>query len=197
MTTQVTNSTKTGKDRDQQFVQRLLRQRRDENAAARSALRRGDTAALADRAIPYLDAWHFKHDEIPPALLFAAAACRYTDIADDPHSPLGRAAFDTLSKADRREPASTSVGRRFVAAQRQALPLAHRTFLGLLTSIAAHPRVGLDWTGLWRLYRTWDHPEPQYRRATRRQLLLDFYGTNPTADTDNTEPDNAHDATTG
>lgn len=170
------------KDRDAQFVRRLLQQRRDENATARSALRRGDTAALADRAVPYLDAWHFKDYEIPQALLFAAAICRYADIPDDPDSSLGWAAFHTLSPADRRDAASTSVGRRVVAAQRQALPLAHRTFTGLLTSIGAQPRLGLDWTGLWSMYRTWDHPEPDYRRKTRRRLLLDFYGTSPTSD---------------
>ncbi len=195
MTAPVTTSTtaaETRQHRDQRFVQRLLRQRRDENAAARSALRRGDTAALADRAIPYLHAWHFKEHEILPALLFAAAICRYLDIADDPRSSLGGAAFYTLSPTDRHDAANTSVGRRVVAAQRQTLPLAHRTFTGLLTSIAAQPRLGLDWTGLWRLYRTWDDPEPEYRRTTRRRLLLDFYGTNPNSDTDT-----ADNATTG
>lgn len=167
----------TGKSRDEQFVQRMLVLRRE--TGARSALRRGDTAALADRAIPYLEAWRFKDYEIGAALLFAAAISRYSSIAPDPNTPLGRAAFRTLSAADQRDAASTNVGRRVVAAQRQRLPLAHRTFTGLLTSIDAHPSLGLDWPGLWRLYRNWDHPNPEYQRRNRRRLLLDFYGTNP------------------
>ena len=183
--TEVTTSTaptaSARKTRDERFVQRLLLQRRT-NAAARSALRHGDSAALADRAIPYLDAWQFARRDVDAALLFAAAMCRYAEIAHDPSSPLGRAAFRTLALVDRLEPSSTSVGRRVVAAQRQALPLAHRTFTGLLTSISSHPSIGLDWTRLWRMYRTWDHVDPQYRRETRRQLLLDFYCTNPTSD---------------
>lgn len=169
------------RDRDEQFVRRMLLLRRD-NPGARSALRRGDTAALADRALPYLEAWRFKAYEIDAALLFAAAISRYSGIANVPTTPLGRAAFRTLSAADRHDPASTSVGRRVVAAQRQRLPLAHRTFTGLLTSIDAQLSIGLDWTGLWRLYRGWDQPDLEYQRISRRRLLLDFYGTSPSSD---------------
>lgn len=167
--------------RDQAFVQRLLVLRRD-NATARSALRRGDTAALADRAIPYLDAWNFREPKIPAALLFAAAICRYTDIAHDAGTSFGRAAFRTLSPVDRSDAGSTNAGRRVVAAQRQGLLLAHRTFTGLLTSISSKPGIGFDWTGLWRVYRQWDDSDLERQRATRRRLLLDFYGTNPTSD---------------
>jgi CRISPR type I-E-associated protein CasB/Cse2 len=169
--------------RDIRFVQHLLIQRRN-NVAARSALRRGDTPALADRAVPYLQAWQLRPHEVNPALLFAAAICRHSDIEHDMRTSFGRAAFSTLTPADQSDAAGTSVGRRVVATQRQTLPLAHRQFTGLLTSISQHPQLGFDWNGLWRTYRGWDHPDPQRRRMHRRRLLLDFYGTAPSDDTD-------------
>lgn len=167
--------------RDSRFVHYLLGVRRD-NVTARSALRRGDTAALADRAVPYLQTWQFRPDEVDPALLFAAALCRYADIAHDPQTSFGRAAFRSLSPSDQREASETTVGRRIVATQRQALPLAHRQFTSLLRSISDQPRLALDWTGLWRTYRSWDDPDPARRRRHRRRLLLDFYGTAPRDD---------------
>lgn len=169
--------------RDSRFVQHLLIQRRD-NIAARSALRRGDTPALADRAVPYLQAWQLQPYEVNPALLFAAAVCRYSDIAHDVRTSFGRAAFRTLTPADQRDAAGTNVGRRVVASQRQTLLLAHRQFTGLLTSISQHPQLAFDWNGLWRTYRGWDHPDPERRRTHRRRLLLDFYGTAPSDDND-------------
>ena len=168
-------------DRDDKFVRHLLTLRRD-SPGARSELRRGDSAALSHRAIPYLAAWHLTPYEVSAALLFGAAICRYTDITHVAGSRFGAAAFSTLSAADRRDAASTSVGRRVVAAQRQALPLAHRTFTGLLTSINSNPRLAIDWTDLWSTYRRWDQPDVQRQRLARRRLLLDFYGTNPTGE---------------
>jgi len=53
--------------------------------------------------------------------------------------------------------------------------MAHRSISGLLTAIAAAPRIGLDWTGLWRSYRNWEHRDPGRRQQTRQRLLLDFY----------------------
>ena len=168
-------------DRNDKFVRHLLMLRRD-NPGARAELRRGDTAALSHRAVPYLASWHLTDREVNAALLFGAAICRYDDIAHVAGHTFGAAAFSTLSPADRRDAASTSVGRRVVAAQRQMLPLAHRTFTGLLTSINANPRLAVDWVDLWRTYRRWDQPDVQGQRLVRRRLLLDFYGTNPTSE---------------
>lgn len=147
------------------------------NAGARSALRRGDTPALADRALPYLASWNFTRAELDAAQLFAALLAQHANVGHDAGSPLGRAAFQTLAPRDRHEPVETGPGRRVVACQRQTLKVAHRTFSGLLSAIEARPGHGLDWTGLWRTYRTWDHPDPERRRATRQRLLLDFYSS--------------------
>ncbi|MGC7100698.1 type I-E CRISPR-associated protein Cse2/CasB [Amycolatopsis lurida] len=166
--------------RDDAFVQSLLKLRHD--TRARSALRRGASTALADRALPYLAPWKFAHYELTPALLFSAAITTYPDIAYAEDTPLGRAAFRTLSRRDQHDAADTNPGRRVMAAQRQQLPLAHRTITSLLTRINDHPGIGLDWPALWRMYRVWDHPDPHYRRRTRRQLLLDFHGTTPAHD---------------
>jgi hypothetical protein len=163
-----------GGGRDSAFVAYLLRLR-ETNAGARAALRRGEAPALSAGALPYLAGWQLHPAELPAALLFASALARHRDIPDDRSSPLGRAAFQTLSRADRRDPAATGAGRRVVAVQRQSLPMAHRSISGLLTAIAAAPRVGLDWTGLWRSYRNWEDRDPGRRQQTRQRLLLDFY----------------------
>lgn len=162
--------------RDEEFVGHL-RQLCANNAGARSALRRADTAALADRALPYLAAWNLTRAELEAAQLFGALIARHGDVRPDPSMPLGKAAFQTLAPRDRSEPSETGAGRRVIACQRQSLKLAHRTFTGLLTTIEARPALGVDWTRLWRTYRTWDHPDPDRRRGTRQRLLLDFYGS--------------------
>ena len=164
------------------FVQHLLRLRQEPRA--RAELRRGDTTALADRAIPYLGNRFLNGDRwLSAGLLFGAAISRYTNIADEPSQPFARAAFRTLTPLDQRDPAGTSVGRRVVAAQRQTLSLAHRTFSGLLISIGNNAaRPALDWTGLWRTYKNWDSTDLDRQRHFRRQLLLDFYGTAPQRD---------------
>lgn len=174
-------STRTAPSRDEAFVQHLLRLR--ENPRPRAELRRGDTAALEYRAIPYLAAWRLPPPELSAALLFGAAICRYPGIADDASNTFGRAAFRTLSATDQRDAANTNVGRRVVAAQRQTLPLAHRTFNGLLVSINTSNNITgrpkINWTGLWRTYKNWDSTDVDKQRRTRRQLLLEFYGTTP------------------
>lgn len=162
--------------RDQAFVAYLLRLR-ETNAGARAALRRAESSALSAGALPYLAAWQLHQSQLPAALLFASAIARHRDIPDDKSTPLGRAAFQTLTPAERRDPTGTGAGRRVVAVQRQSLPMAHRSLSGLLTAVAAAPGVGLDWTGLWRTYLNWEHRDTQRRRQTRQRLLLDFYAS--------------------
>lgn len=166
------------RNRAEAFVEHLLHLRAA-SPAAHGALRRGDTPALADKALAYLARWQLEPSAQAAALLFASALCRHVHIAPDDSTPLGRAAFKTLSGADWHHPGETGAGRRVIAAQRQALPMAHRTFSGLLIAVADEPRTGLDWTGLWRTYRDWDEPDLVRRHATRQRLLLDFYGTAP------------------
>lgn len=162
--------------RDQAFVAYLLRLR-ETNAGARAALRRAESSALSAGALPYLAAWQLHQSQLPAALLFASAIARHRDIPDDKSTPLGRAAFQTLTPTERRDPTGTGAGRRVVAVQRQSLPMAHRSLSGLLTAVAAAPGVGLDWTGLWRTYLNWEHRDTQRRRQTRQRLLLDFYAS--------------------
>jgi len=177
---------------DRSFVQHLLRLRDDPRA--RAELRRGDTPALAYRAIPYLTAWRFTERTISAGLLFGAAISRYSTIADEPDQSFGRAAFRTLTPLDQRDAANTAntnVGRRVVAAQRQTLPLAHRTFSGLLVSIGNNAaRPAINWTGLWRTYKNWDSTNVETQRRARRRLLLDFYDTDPDREETSVETDN-------
>lgn len=161
--------------RDHKLVAHLLRLRA--NPAARAELRRGDTPALEARALPYLDVWRLNEFQVKPALLFAAALTRFDSIPDVADRSLGAAAYATLSGVDRHDPSTSAVGRRVLAAQRQTLPLAHRTFTGLLTAVAAQPGHGLDWQRLWRSYQGWDHRDLNAQRRTRQRLLLDFYGS--------------------
>lgn len=167
---------KAGSGRDEALVAYLLRLR-ETNSGAQAALRRAESPALSAGALPYLAAWHLHQSDLPAALLFASALARHPDIPDDASLPLGRAAFQTLSPAERRDPIETGAGRRVVAVQRQSLPMAHRSISGLLTTIAAAPGSGLDWTRLWRTYRNWEHRDTQRRRQNRQRLLLDFYGS--------------------
>ncbi len=170
-----TTSAGTAGGRDAAFVGHL-RALSATSTAARAALRRGEAPALASAALPYLASWQLSPADRGAALLFCSLLARHTSVRDDRTSPLGRAAFRTLSPTARRDPSATGTGRRIVATQRQNLPVAHRSFTGLLSTVAAAPAVGVDWAGLWRTYRTWDSPDTDRRTQARHKLLLDFFG---------------------
>lgn len=168
------------RNRDTRFVNHLLMLRDD--AAARSALRRGDQPALAYRAQIYLAPWFPDGAGMDAASLFAAAFATHSRYGGEATAtvPVGQVLYrhaGATHTGRRFEPADAMPGRRVIAMQRQTLPVAHRTLAGMLQQLDRSHAASIDWRGLWTLYRLWDIPTSDTRRRVRRRILLDYFGS--------------------
>lgn len=164
--------------RETKFVAHLLTLR--DNTSARAALRDGDQRVLAERALLYIARWyHEEGRDLEAALLFGSVIAGNSTIRHAPGVRLGRALYQAARAGNLSELAASS---RLVTVQRQPLSLAHRTLKGLFTSLDRTRSAFLDWNSVLKMYRLWDHPNLDKQRETRRQILLDFYGSAPSPD---------------
>jgi len=138
----------------------------------RSALRRGDIDAAADRAYRYLARfWAGRAWLRTPILLPAAATATHIQSRHAEGKTLGEVAADLVRD---KVLSTNTVSARLLAVQRMDLPVAHRHLAGILHAAAAN-RLGVDWMALYNLYRNWDQPLLNARRRTRRTLLEQFH----------------------
>lgn len=161
-------------DKANRFVEYLLTSRN--KTSARAALRDGDQQVLAHRALPYIAPWHYEGLALEAALLFGSVIAGNSTIRHTPGVPLGRALYRAVTAKNLSESVASS---RLVTVQRQPLSLAHRTLKGLFTGLDRTRSASLDWNSVWWMYLLWDRTNPDKQRETRRQLLLDFYGSAP------------------
>lgn len=165
------------------FVARVLELR--ERPGPRAELRRARSEATAHYAVPFLAPWWqdrpWMRDQ---ALAFAALAAENPRVDQADSVRPGHLLAQLTAAGAMHAP---GVERRLLALQTvnlpRALPFVRRTL-----TAAGKTRLGVDWTALWQLCRSWDHPDLETRRRVRMRVLEDYYQTPPP--TTGTHPDN-------
>lgn len=157
---------------DDGYVPWLLQART--RADVRSDLRRGDLPAMADRAYRHLARfWRGQRWLRTPLLLHAALAAEHAQVPDAEDVGIGRLARSLVRTGVLGD---DTVAARLLAVQRMDLPDAHRMLRPLLHAADATRGQRLSWRQTYELYRSWDHPDLDFRTNLRRRLLEQYHG---------------------
>jgi CRISPR type I-E-associated protein CasB/Cse2 len=147
-----------------------------QHPTTRSALRRADIDATADRAYRYLARfWNGTPWLRQPILLHAATTATHLNSPQRAGASVGAVAASLVQAGVM---SSNTLAARLLAVQRMDLRVAHRHMAGILHAAAAQA-MAVDWVDLYTVYRNWDHTNIDFRRRQRRVLLEQFHARIP------------------